>query len=377
MKIGYKLCWAIVMLLTACQSSTEMRVECVLNDIEDDTLFVSYFPVSDLRQLQVKRDTLDLHTKKFVFEFPNSDEPVQVYFRKKSKEAGKELFPVAIDVIAFPGQTVRVTGTMDNYHVEGNDLHEEYEKIRLQCDPYREKMITFTKALLQMKSKGVSGIDSLRVESRIVYNKMRKLQENYIRQHLNEDVSVYLLSQLGRKKAAEIIPLLGDDAKNGAMEPVYRAMVNLLSERNVQNDTNDDFKEGVIVPDFTLKDIHGNEFTLSSLRGKYVILDFWGSWCEWCIKGIPDMKKLYEKYKDRLEIVGIDCKDSEEQWKEAVDKYELPWVHVRNVMEKDLVQQYKVSGFPTKMIVSPEGKLEKVFMGESSVFYNYVESLFK
>ena len=228
-----------------------------------------------------------------------------------------------------------------------------------------------------MKSKGVSGIDSLRVESRIVYNKMRKLQENYIRQHLNEDVSVYLLSQLGRKKAAEIIPLLGDDAKNGAMEPVYRAMVNLLSERNVQNDTNDDFKEGVIVPDFTLKDIHGNEFTLSSLRGKYVILDFWGSWCEWCIKGIPDMKKLYEKYKDRLEIVGIDCKDSEEQWKEAVDKYELPWVHVRNVMEKDLVQQYKVSGFPTKMIVSPEGKLEKVFMGESSVFYNYVESLFK
>ena len=114
MKIGYKLCWAIVMLLTACQSSMEMRVECVLNDIEDDTLFVSYFPVSDLRQLQVKRDTLDLHTKKFVFEFPNSDEPVQVYFRKKSKEAGKELFPVAIDVIAFPGQTVRVTGTMDN-----------------------------------------------------------------------------------------------------------------------------------------------------------------------------------------------------------------------------------------------------------------------
>ena len=84
-----------------------------------------------------------------------------------------------------------------------------------------------------------------------------------------------------------------------------------------------------------------------------------------------------EKYKDRLEIVGFDCKDSEEQWKEAVDKYELPWVHVRNVMEKDLVQQYKVSGFPTKMIVSPEGKLEKVFMGESSVFYNYVESLFK
>ena len=50
--------------------------------------------------------------------------------------------------------------------------------------------------------------------------------------------------------------------------------------------------EGQMAPDFTLKDLQGNDLSLSSLRGKYVVLDFWGSWCGWCIKGIPDMKEV-------------------------------------------------------------------------------------
>ena len=55
-----------------------------------------------------------------------------------------------------------------------------------------------------------------------------------------------------------------------------------------------------MAPDFTLNDIDGNPLSLSSLRGKYVVLDFWGSWCVWCIKGMPEMKKYYAKYKDKL-----------------------------------------------------------------------------
>ena len=53
--------------------------------------------------------------------------------------------------------------------------------------------------------------------------------------------------------------------------------------------------DGTEAPDFTLNDLSGKPLTLSSLRGKYVILDFWGSWCVWCIKGIPQMKEYYQK----------------------------------------------------------------------------------
>lgn len=67
---------------------------------------------------------------------------------------------------------------------------------------------------------------------------------------------------------------------------------------------------GSPAPDFTLKTADDKNFTLSSLRGKYIVLDFWGSWCGWCIKGIPKMKRYYDRYKSKLEIVGIDCNDT-------------------------------------------------------------------
>jgi thiol-disulfide isomerase/thioredoxin len=84
-----------------------------------------------------------------------------------------------------------------------------------------------------------------------------------------------------------------------------------------------------LAPDFELPDLQGQPLKLSSLRGKYVVLDFWGSWCIWCIRGIPSMKEAYTKYKDKMEILGVDCRDTEEKWKAAVKEHELPWLHVR------------------------------------------------
>ena len=131
-------------------------------------------------------------------------------------------------------------------------------------------------------------------------------------------------------------------------------------------------------PDFTLNDINGKPLTLSSLRGKYVILDFWGSWCGWCIKGIPQMKEYYQKYAGKFEILGIDCNDTEEKWKAAVEKYELPWLHVYNPRgESKVLRQYEIQGFPTKIIVGPDGKIVKTIIGEDPAFYAFLDELFR
>ena len=131
-------------------------------------------------------------------------------------------------------------------------------------------------------------------------------------------------------------------------------------------------------PDFTLNDLNGKPLTLSSLRGKYVILDFWGSWCGWCIKGIPQMKEYYQKYAGKFEILGIDCNDPEEKWKAAVEKYELPWLHVYNPRgDSKVLEQYEIQGFPTKIIVGPEGKIVKTIIGEDPAFYTFLDELFK
>lgn len=133
-----------------------------------------------------------------------------------------------------------------------------------------------------------------------------------------------------------------------------------------------------LAPDFELPDLQGNPLKLSSLRGKYVVLDFWGSWCIWCIRGIPSMKEAYAKYKDKMEILGVDCRDSEKKWKAAVDEYQLPWLQVRcpDKQLQMLAEQYNIEGFPTKVVIDPEGKIAKVIVGEDPDFYTYLDEIF-
>lgn len=135
--------------------------------------------------------------------------------------------------------------------------------------------------------------------------------------------------------------------------------------------------KGPEAPDFTLNDINGKPLTLSSLRGKYVVLDFWGSWCIWCIKGMPKMKEYYAKYAGKLEILGIDCNDSEEKWKAAVAEHQLPWLHVYNNDESGLLEKYGIEGFPTKVVIDPEGHVANVVVGEDPAFYTYLDKLFQ
>ena len=89
------------------------------------------------------------------------------------------------------------------------------------------------------------------------------------------------------------------------------------------------------------------------------------------------MKKYYDKYKSKLEIVGIDCNDTEDAWKAAVEKHELPWIHVRNEGNPDVPVMYGIEGYPTKIVLDKEGKIAKVVVGEDPAFYTYLDSLLK
>lgn len=133
----------------------------------------------------------------------------------------------------------------------------------------------------------------------------------------------------------------------------------------------------VAAPQFTLNDINGKPLSLSDLKGKWVVLDFWGSWCPWCIKGFPALKEAYKEYNGKIEVLGIDCRDSEEVWKEAVKKYELPWLQVYLPEGSDLLQKYEIQGFPTKFIIDPDGKVANVTIGEDPQFFNVLKSLVK
>lgn len=135
---------------------------------------------------------------------------------------------------------------------------------------------------------------------------------------------------------------------------------------------------GQSAPEFTLPNAEGKEVSLSDMGGKWVVLDFWGSWCRWCIKGIPDMKNSYEDLKDKAEFIGIACRDKKEAWLAALKQYELPWVNVWvNPEDSSILKAYGLRGFPTKMIIDPKGIIRNITIGEDPEFYTILKELVK
>ena len=120
---------------------------------------------------------------------------------------------------------------------------------------------------------------------------------------------------------------------------------------------------GVVAPDFTLNDPEGNPVTLSSLRGQYLLVDFWASWCKPCRQGIPGLKELYAKYHDKgFEILGVSDDSKEEAWKKALAEEQMPWIHVCDEFpEKNKPSRvgtlYGVHYIPCYFLLDKEGRV--------------------
>jgi peroxiredoxin len=114
--------------------------------------------------------------------------------------------------------------------------------------------------------------------------------------------------------------------------------------------------------DFTQKDIHGKDVSLSSYKGNYVLLEFWASWCGPCRAENPNLRAAYEKYKDKgLNILAVSLDDDSGKWKKAVEKDALPWAQVSDLKGWSNIAaiQYGVRGIPANFLIDPQGKIVK------------------
>ena len=213
------------------------------------------------------------------------------------------------------------------------------------------------------------------------YNRYQQALVDYVKAHPKQESAVCLLRSIdGLDMMKETYKLFDASVREGRMKPLYESWVKDAEERLKAEAEEKEAQQkqiaGIEAPLFTLNDLEGNPLALTSLRGKYVILDFWGSWCVWCIKGFPKMKEYYAKYPGKFEILGIDCNDTEEKWKTAVKKHELPWLHVYCPKTSTLLSDYGITGFPTKIIIGPDGKIVKTIVGEDPSFYTLLDELF-
>lgn len=117
---------------------------------------------------------------------------------------------------------------------------------------------------------------------------------------------------------------------------------------------------GKEAPEISLQNPEGKLITLSSLRGKYVLIDFWAAWCRPCRVENPNVVRVYNEYADEnFEILGVSLDRTREKWLDAIEQDGLPWLHVSDLKywRSQAAIDYQVNAIPATFLIDPEGKI--------------------
>ena len=287
---------------------------------------------------------------------------------------------------AIPGEILVVSKDANGkFQVGGSQFYVDYNEAMKTVEPVNREGDEFMKELMAKLQDGVPEeqlMELYQQKAPVLLQQLSDAVMGYVKAHPDKDAAAVLIAQLPDdvESIESAAALLTERARGSVAANLYKKKLE-AAKKKAAEEAGQYALEGSPAPDFTLMDINGKPLALSSLKGKWVILDFWGSWCKWCIKGIPEMKEYYAKYSGKMEILGVDCNDTVEKWKNAVAQYELPWLHV--YWDKDdengdnPLALYGVRGFPTKVVIDPQGNVAKVIVGEDPAFYEYLDEVLK
>ena len=356
------------MVLAACGKP---QIKLTFEGMESDNIVVVTTAIKDIPHIESdsdprnKIDTIKIENNEIIIPAPEQPSAYTILTSNNDR----------IFALATPNNRltykVRETETGVEYEAYGSDITVGLS----DYDAYVRPIMAQINSAPRETQEDFDKINELR-------KKRNEMLAEWVGKNLNNPASIFILAQYADYETIlKFSPQIETLVEKSLIKDIFSARV-LEAEKYIAMKTaKESIKEGASAPDFTLNDNNDKPFTLYTLRGKWVVLDFWGTWCGWCIKGMPEMKKSYEKYHKSCEFVSIDCNETKEKWLAGLKKYNMPWVQVYQPTDSsanaDVSVIYGIEGYPTKIIITPEGKIHKIFIGETPDFYKELEKIAK
>jgi peroxiredoxin len=288
---------------------------------------------------------------------------VTIFVRYKNDAQGK---PIKMfqprdyaSVFVAPGAVqVSSVDSFSNVKVKGSKAHDAYLSLTEKTKPVNDKMQAASKAYsAAYQAKDSATMKTLDATFDALDLEMKEVYKGYLNANNNSPIAMYALGQMA-----------GWDINPEVVEPIYKA----LSESARATPSGKAFAEkietakktavGAIAMDFTQNDTLDVPVTLSSFKGKYVLIDFWASWCGPCRQENPNVVKAFQAYKAKgFTVLGVslDQPDAKDKWMKAIHDDNLTWTQVSDLKywDNQVAKQYGIQAIPQNFLVDPAGKI--------------------
>jgi peroxiredoxin len=250
----------------------------------------------------------------------------------------------------------------DNVLITGSTTQDDYKMFCRQFEsslhfkPFGDEEERLGELHDSLQAKGdQKGADSAKKVLESFLKTEQAFVKRYVKQHASSYVSAFEVDMCfdANPDAAELETIYNEFTP-GVQNSYYGKKVKGLIEGANRTTI------GKIAPDFTQNDPNGNPIKLSSYRGRYLLLEFWASWCGPCRVENPGIVAVYSKYHPKgLEILGVSMDEKRDKWLEAIKKDNLGWTQVSDLKHwnNNVRELYGVEGIPMNFLIDKEGKI--------------------